>query len=144
MKKRLFLLVMGLLLSTLVFAEEPKSKLNIMKLLGNLDAINLVLAGVALFLGTLFYKGREKLRQTGELFLKAYEYTDDHVLTPIERFELKNRFLELMGKKREEFKVPEPLPEIVAEEKIAEEPIPEVKSETRRIKARRRKDSLAQ
>jgi hypothetical protein len=48
--------------------------------------------------GALWGKVRSKVKSIGELFLKAYEYTDDKKLDPEEREDLKRRFLEILNK----------------------------------------------
>lgn len=66
--------------------------------LGEINALNIAMIAFALFAGGIWYKGREKLRQIGELFLAAHEYTDDKRLSRTEREDLMRRFMELIGR----------------------------------------------
>lgn len=108
MKKLLTLLYTLVLVLIALSVPASDSKLSIGELIRNIDPINIALAAVALFFSGIWWMSREKLRQIGELFLKAYEYTDDHVLAPEERYDLKSRFLEIIGK---------PAPPLPAEKK---------------------------
>ena len=67
--------------------------------LKDINALNIALIAFGTFAGGLWFKTRLKLKQIGELFLKAYEYTDDKKLSDEERADLINRFLQLFGKK---------------------------------------------
>jgi len=68
-------------------------------LLGNnLDVIGVVLLIFTTLFGGLWLVARNKLKEIGELFLKAYEYTDDKKLDPDERADLKERFLKIFTK----------------------------------------------
>jgi len=64
----------------------------------NLDVIAIVLLLFTTIFGALWGKVRSKVKSIGELFLKAYEYTDDKKLDPEEREDLKRRFLEILNK----------------------------------------------
>lgn len=64
----------------------------------NLDIIAIVLLLFTTIFGALWGKVRSKIKSIGELFLKAYEYTDDKKLDPEEREDLKRRFLEILNK----------------------------------------------
>lgn len=62
----------------------------------NVDIIAIALLIFTTLFGGLWLMLRNKLRQIGELFLKAYEYTDDKKLDEDERADLKRRFLEII------------------------------------------------
>jgi hypothetical protein len=64
----------------------------------NLDIIAMVLLLFTTVFGGLWIKVRSKIKQIGELFLAAYEYTDDKKLDKEEREDLKKRFLEIITK----------------------------------------------
>lgn len=64
----------------------------------NLDIITMVLLLVTTIFGGLWIKVRSKIKQIGELFLAAYEYTDDKKLDKEEREDLKRKFLEIISK----------------------------------------------
>lgn len=68
--------------------------------LKDINALNIVLIAFGTFASGLWFRSRTKLKQIGELFLKAYEYTDDKKLSDEERSDLINRFLELIGKQK--------------------------------------------
>lgn len=68
------------------------------KLIRNMEPINLVFVGIALFFGTWWKLGRNKIKQLGELALKFHEYTDDKVLDKKERADLLRRVFQLIGK----------------------------------------------
>jgi hypothetical protein len=68
-------------------------------LLGNnIDIIAIVLLVFTTIFGGLWVTLRHKLKQIGDLFLKAYEYTDDKKLDAEERADLKRRFLDIITK----------------------------------------------
>ena len=98
MKKILALVYTLVLVLITLVVPASESKLAIGEFLRNIDPLNIALAAFALFFSGIWWLSREKLRRIGEMFLKAYEYTDDHVLDPQERHELKRRFMEIMGK----------------------------------------------
>jgi hypothetical protein len=106
--------------------------------LSDINYINIGLAAFALFAGGIWYKGREKLKQIGELFLKAHEYTDDKKLSKAEREDLLNRFLQIAGKGCcpvvPALPEPEPIPE----------PLPETEPQHELIKPKRRKNAKRQ
>ena len=64
----------------------------------DIDGFNVILIAFATFFGGLWALGRQKMKQIGELFLKAYEYTDDKRLSKAERQDLMQRFLAIIGK----------------------------------------------
>ena len=64
----------------------------------NVDIIAIVLLIFTSLFGGLWLKLRTKIKQIGELFLKAYEYTDDKKLDQQERDDLKKRFLEIISR----------------------------------------------
>jgi hypothetical protein len=64
----------------------------------NLDIIAMVLLLFTTIFGGLWIKVRSKIKQIGELFLAAYEYTDDKKLDKEEREDLKRKFLEIISK----------------------------------------------
>jgi hypothetical protein len=64
----------------------------------NADIIAIVLLVFTSLFGGLWLKLRTKIKQIGELFLKAYEYTDDKKLDQQERDDLKKRFLEVISR----------------------------------------------
>jgi hypothetical protein len=70
----------------------------IKEFLGEINALNMALIAFTIFAGGIWYKGREKLKQLGELFLAAHEYTDDKRLCKEEREDLMRRFFQLIGK----------------------------------------------
>jgi len=71
----------------------------ISSLLGNnLDIIAMILLLFTTIFGGLWIKVRSKIKQIGELFLAAYEYTDDKKLDKDEREDLKRKFLEIISK----------------------------------------------
>ena len=76
--------------------EKKGSK--IFGFLKDINALNIAIVAFGLFAGKKFLTMRNKLKQIGDLFLKAYEYTDDKKLSDEERTDLINRFLQLIGK----------------------------------------------
>lgn len=66
----------------------------------DINIITIAMIAVATFAGGLWFRGREKLRQLGELFLAAHEYTDDKRLSNEEREDLIRRFFEIIGKSK--------------------------------------------
>lgn len=64
----------------------------------NVDVIAVALLIFTTLFGGLWLALRNKLKQIADLFLKAYEYTDDKKLTAEERADLKRRFLEIISK----------------------------------------------
>ena len=101
MKKAIFILI--LLIPVITFGQEPitqpdPGKFKLLEFLGDINMLNVILLGFATFAGGLWYMGREKMKQIGELFLAAYEYTDDKRLCPEERADLINRFMAIIGK----------------------------------------------
>lgn len=84
-------------------SQPLKEKVKLKEILGVLkdfDVINLILVAIAVFAGSLYAMGRSKVKQVGELFMKAYDYTDDKRLSKEEREDLINRFLTIVGKKK--------------------------------------------
>jgi hypothetical protein len=64
----------------------------------NVDIIAIALLIFTTLFGGLWFALRNKLKQVADLFLKAYEYTDDKKLSAEERADLKRRFLEIITK----------------------------------------------
>jgi len=93
---RKFLAIVFLFIT--ISASASESKLAVGEFLRNIDLLNIVLAAFAIFFSSFWWAGRERLKQIGELFLKAYEYTDDHVLNPEERQDLIIRFMRIIGR----------------------------------------------
>ena len=79
-----------------VAAQSPK--VGILDFFKEINALNIVLLALSLFAGSIWRQGRTKLKEVGDLFLKAYEFTDDKRLSDAERAELLNRFLVILGK----------------------------------------------
>lgn len=77
--------------------EVPMGK-KIFGFLKDINALNIALIAFGTFAGGLWAMGRSKMKQIGEIFLKAYDYTDDKKLTAEERNDLIQRFLAIMGK----------------------------------------------
>ena len=97
------ILIALLFLSVSLFGQEvitqpEPAKFKILEFLGDINMLNVILLAFATFAGGLWYMGREKIRQVGELFMAAYEYTDDKRLSPEERADLFNKFMALIGK----------------------------------------------
>jgi hypothetical protein len=83
----------------LYIGDIPEYRASILDLFGdNIDIVAVVLLLFTSIFGTLWIKLRSKIKSIGELFLKAYEYTDDKKLDPEEREDLKRRFLEILNK----------------------------------------------
>lgn len=78
----------------------------VFNLIKNMDILNFAFIGVAMFFGTWWKFGRIKLKQIGELALKAYDFTDDKILTDAERKELITDLLQLIGKPKTPPKLP--------------------------------------
>ncbi|MFW6272160.1 MAG: hypothetical protein ACOC2U_00055 [bacterium] len=66
--------------------------------IGNMDYIDLIVAAVFVLFGGYVALMRVKLKQIGELFLKAHEYTDDKKLDESERKDLVRRFFKIITK----------------------------------------------
>lgn len=64
----------------------------------NMDIIGIILLIFTTIFGALWITARSKLKEIGDLFLKAYEYTDDKKLSVEERLDLKERFLKIFTK----------------------------------------------
>lgn len=64
----------------------------------NMDVIGIVLLVITTLLGGLWFTARSKLKEISDLFLKAWEYTDDKKLDPTEREDLKKLFLKILTK----------------------------------------------
>lgn len=99
------MVVVMLLLSVTVFAQEPEPKLDLIDLIRNMDRLNIALV-IVLSIGGVIGKyaltARTKMKQLSELFAMAYEFTDDKVLDKKERAELIDQFLLIIGKKKAE------------------------------------------
>ena len=91
-----------MLIPVLVFAQDIPNDLTFWDkakgFLGDIDGFNIALLAFAAFFGGLWAMGRNKIKMIGELFLKAYEYTDDKRLSKAERQDLMQRFLAIIGK----------------------------------------------
>jgi hypothetical protein len=109
--KKIVVMTVLLVLSVAVFAQEPEPKLDLIALVKNPNWINILLAVVSTVFAGYFVFTRIKLKQAGEFFLMAYEYTDDKVLDKVERQNLLNQFLVIIGKRKAE----------VAQKKIIEQ-----------------------
>jgi hypothetical protein len=66
--------------------------------LKEINALNLALIAFATFAGGMWAMGRSKLKLISDLFLKAYEYTDDKRLSAEERSDLIQTFLCIIGR----------------------------------------------
>ncbi len=62
------------------------------------QAINFILLIVSTIFTGLWLKVRSKIKDVGELFLMAHEYTDDNKLSETERTNLINKFYKIIGK----------------------------------------------
>jgi hypothetical protein len=78
--------------------EEIPAKVKMFQFLKEINPLNIVLLAISIFAGGLWAMGRNKMKQVGELFLKAYEYTDDKHLSAEERRDLIQRFMCIIGK----------------------------------------------
>lgn len=100
MKKILLISIM--LIPVIVFAQEVSREITFWDktkgFLSDIDGFNIALLAFAAFFGGLWAMGRAKIKMIGELFLKAYEYTDDKRLSKAERQDLMQRFLAIIGK----------------------------------------------
>lgn len=77
---------------------EPTGIDKVLSFIKEIDGLNIALIAFATIAGGLWAMGRAKLREIGELFLKAYEYTDDKRLSKAERQDLMQRFLRIIGR----------------------------------------------
>ena len=78
-------------------AVEEADSGGLFSMLGD-ELLNVILFIITTLFSGLWLIARNKLKQVGELFLKAYEYTDDNKLSEAERTDLINRFKALVGK----------------------------------------------
>lgn len=102
MKK--ILLFMLIIFPVLVFSQDMPEQIpttwdKLSGFLSDINLFNIALIAFATFAGGLWAMGRNKIKQVGELFLKAYEYTDDKRLSKQERQDLMQRFMEIIGRK---------------------------------------------
>jgi len=101
----LLILAMVMLVSMQSFAQvvtggeiDVPMKQKVFGFLKDINALNIALIAFATFAGGMWAMGRNKLKQIGEIFLKAYEYTDDKRLSADERQDLIQRFLAIIGR----------------------------------------------
>jgi len=94
-----FLVICLVSISIQAIAQEVVPVQNkIFGFLNDVNVLNIALLAFATFAGGMWALGRSKMKQIGELFLKAYEYTDDKRLSAEERSDLIRRFFQLLGK----------------------------------------------
>lgn len=91
-------LIAQLSLSAAPQLADPTYHAGIFEYLKELNYLNIALLAFSIFAGSIWIQGRNKLKQIGELFIKAYEFTDDKCLSAVEREELLQRFLAILGK----------------------------------------------
>lgn len=99
-----------MLISTVLLAQldvqaaqavaEQGEMVGVMDYLKEINFLNIALLAFSVFAGSLWFQGRNKLKEIGEIFLKAYEYTDDKKLTAAERADLIARFMSIVGKSK--------------------------------------------
>lgn len=97
------MMLLFLVLSVAVFAQEAEPKLDVFDLIRNMDWLNVALVAVLSVGGAITRYaviGRTKLKQAGELLILLYDYTDDKVLDDKERADIWDHILVFIGKKK--------------------------------------------
>lgn len=73
---------------------------DIIGLFKDVNIVNVILLSIAVFAGRMWFLGRSRLKMLADIFMKAYEYTDDKRLSDAERDDIIKRFFEIIGKKK--------------------------------------------